>query len=188
MTAVAAASEPLPEHVTLDGNRYEVRAAHPRDESAVARLLAQLSQLEIYLRFFRCMRSFAPALTRAMVASQDARHMALVAVAPDGQIVGKAMLEEAGEGAAEFGVLVHHDHAHHGLGRRMLEMLLESARQRGYRCVFGLVLRENDSMLQLAREMSARIAEDVDDPGCMRVEWDLDQRPTSSMGIRASRW
>jgi len=71
---------------------------------------------------------------------------------------------------AEFAILVHHDHTHHGLGRYLLECLLLHARQSGIATVFGVALAENVEMLNLAREMGFRLHPVSDDPGCVRME------------------
>jgi acetyltransferase len=54
---------------------------------------------------------------------------------------------------AEFGALVRSDLKGHGLGRAMMEMLIDYAGRQGLRELFGSVLRENTTMLALCHEL-----------------------------------
>src|SRR5699024_7888163 len=75
--------------------------------------------------------------------------------------------------AAEYAVLVHHDHARIGLGRHLLDCLLRQAHARGIVTVFGEVLAANDGMLELARRLGFRIRRIPDDPSSVRAEIDV---------------
>lgn len=55
--------------------------------------------------------------------------------------------------AAEFDVMVRADLKGQGLGYRLMMEILAHARQRGLRTVEGYILRENTTMLHMAREL-----------------------------------
>ena len=63
----------------------------------------------------------------------------------------------------------------HGIGFFLLGRLLDIARRKRYRRVIGLVLRENERMLQMAREYGFHVADEPDEPSVVRVTFDLTQ-------------
>lgn len=179
VTLASAVLPPTPAHVVnlAGGVRMLVRTVTPDDAPAMVRLLESVTAEEIWLRFFHGIRHFGPALTGALVHADDPGHVGLVALPFGGAtdaIVASAILVCVGDGReAEFAMLVHHDYAHHGLGRHLLECLFDGGRRRGISRVYGLVLRENETMLKVAQEMGGSVRADPDESGCMRVEWVL---------------
>ena len=159
------------------GERFKIRPVRPDDEEGVTQLLNRLSLDEVRLRFFCCRRHFPHEFVERLTSLDNVNQLGLVAIpakASSDEIVANAMLIPTPDGkSAEFAVLVHHDYTQHGLGRHLLDCLIEHARLRGVRQVFGLVLAENEKMLQLAREMGFRAQLDLDEPDCMRVELEL---------------
>ncbi|MDR3415884.1 MAG: GNAT family N-acetyltransferase [Nevskia sp.] len=156
-----------------DGHRYLVRPVRPDDEPAVVSLLQGLDPETVRLRFFAYIRHFSHDLAARMTQTDYDRELSLVAIpedAPD-RIIGMSTLASDPDGArAEFGVLVDKRHCGIGLGRHLLEQLLEHARRRGIGTVFGEVLSENTPMLGLARSLGFSVHLAPDDPGCMHVE------------------
>ena len=163
------------EHVVAlrEGQQYRVRPVRPSDEPSLEDLLKRLSSEEIRLRFFGPVRRFSHRFVGPLAEADD-RRFGLVAMRADDpaeQLIASAMLvTEADNVSAEFAVLVHHDHTQRGLGRYLLECLLELARARHTGTVFGLVLTENKNMLELARELGFSPRPDPDEAGCVRVE------------------
>ena len=106
---------------------------------------------------------------------------------PTEEFIASAMLvTEADNAEAEFAVLVHHDHTQHGLGRYLLECLLEHACAHHTGTVFGLVLTENETMLQLAHELGFIQRPDPDEAGCFRVELVTDPATAQAASTPAS--
>lgn len=153
---------------------FVVRRTMPADEPALIRLLESVSSEEIRLRFFGHIRHFSHAMASVLMRSDDEAHLSLVVLLDDGaapRIVANAMLVAApDQREAEFAVLVHHDYAHHGLGRHLIECMLQHARLTGIGRVYGLVLADNTTMLELAHEMGFSVRSDHEVCGGMRVE------------------
>jgi acetyltransferase len=90
------------------------------------------------------------------------REMALIAtsmpnISDCGAIYGIVRLAIDPEGdAAEFAVLVRSDMKGRGLGYQLMQEIVAYARQRGIKRVYGEVLRENRTMLQMAHELGFR--------------------------------
>lgn len=179
------------EHVVplQNGRRFRVRPVRPSDEPSLEDLLKRLSSEEIRLRFFGPARRFSHRFVGPLAESDDRRFGLVAMLAEDAaeQFIASAMLvAEADNAVAEFAVLVHHDHTQHGLGRYLLECLLEHARASHVGTVFGLVLSENENMLQLARELGFSQRPDPDESGCFRVELVTDPATAQAVSIPAS--
>lgn len=77
-------------------------------------------------------------------------------------------------------MLVHHDYANLGLGRRLMTCVLRAAGEHGIPKVYGVVLAENTAMLDLAKRLGFTLHADPDMPGCVRAELATDCRRCAS--------
>ena len=69
--------------------------------------------------------------------------------------VARYVKESCGD-AAEFAIVLSDDWQGRGLGAQLLERLLDLARQRGVKHVFGTTLSDNHAMVALARRLGFR--------------------------------
>lgn len=67
-----------------------------------------------------------------------------------------------------------------GLGHRLMTEIIDYARDRGLKRIFGEVLRENTSMLRMARELGFAREDVPDEPGIIHVTISLDGLPALS--------
>ena len=176
------------EHHTQARNQsnYLVRAVLPSDEPRLLNFLEHLNVDEIRLRFFAFIRYFSHDMAARMTQIDYDREVTLVALHAEQQdmIVGIATIVSDPDGQeAEYAVLVHHDHARQGLGRHLLECLLQEARQRGISKVHGDVLADNVPMLNLVRSLGFTTHASFEDPGCRQVEIILEP-DSSSQAVR----
>lgn len=158
--------------VDRDGGRYRYRPVRPPDEPALIALLQRLDPEEVRLRFFVALRHFSHAMGARMSQIDYDRELSLV-LTPEGrdEVVAIATLvADPDNTEAEFALLVHHDHAGRGLGRSLLQLLIDEAWRRGIGCVHGVVLAENAAMLAASARLGFRRRPEPDDPGCVRVE------------------
>ena len=65
----------------------------------------------------------------------------------------------------EFAIVVEEVMQGTGLARALMQRIIEAARQRGYREIEGVVLRENPRMLKFCESMGFTIMPNPDDPG-----------------------
>lgn len=160
-----------------DGACYGIRAIRPEDEPALLNMLEHTDPQAIRLRFFRTIRHFSHAMAARLTQIDYDRELVLVA-APCGDaepagapVVALAHLSMDSDGRrAEYAILVHQEHGGHGLGRYLMERLLDYAAQRGVATVYGEVLAENRTMLGLCRRLGFNLRVDRDDPQCLHVE------------------
>ena len=142
-----------------DDGRYGLRPIRPEDETALADMVLQCTADDLRLRFMGPMKAL-PHQTAARFSQIDYdREMAFVAVEPrsgfgEGPIYGVVRLVADPENeAAEFAVLVRSDMKGRGLGYRLMTAILDYGRRRGLKRVYGEILRENATMLRMAREL-----------------------------------
>lgn len=141
-----------------DGTEVLVRPIRPEDEPLLVAFHEGHSEHTIRMRFFSLVKTLSKdSLIRLCHLDYD-REMALVAVyQPEGktpQITGVSryyLNPERRE--AEFALVVGDAWQGRGLGQYLLSRLIEIARDRGVRQLFGAVLRENTPMLKLTQKL-----------------------------------
>jgi GNAT superfamily N-acetyltransferase len=69
--------------------------------------------------------------------------------------------EELDEETAEFAILVRSRLKGHGLGWLLMQRVIGYAKEKGLRRVYGDVLAENITMLQMCAELGFHVVEDV---------------------------
>jgi acetyltransferase len=74
---------------------------------------------------------------------------------------------------AEYAVLVDRTVTGIGLGPMLMRYIIEYAKQRGIKELYGEVLRENEPMLRLNRALNFKIHATLDDPGILHVSLPL---------------
>lgn len=94
-----------------------------------------------------------------------AREMAFVALSPDERdLLGVVRLHADPDYVrAEFAVIVRSDLKSRGLGWQLMQHLMAYARSEGLREMFGTVLSENTTMLEMCRSLGFQIAAVEDD-------------------------
>jgi acetyltransferase len=176
-----AGVHPYPDQYTApftmrDGTTVTVRAIRPEDEPLIIALHGRHSEQTIRMRFFGLVKSLSrDSLIRLCQLDYD-REMALVAVLTRGektQILGVSRYYlHPGTATAEFALVVEDAQQRQGLGRHLLGRLIEIARERGVRTLFGQVLRENRAMLALTASLGFGPPVTVEDD-IVQVEMDL---------------
>ena len=139
-----------------DGVAVTIRAIRPSDVTALQRLHSRLSEQSIYLRFFGSMNQLTERKAQYFAHVDGVDHFALVALDPDdpNEIIAVVRFDrEAGTDRAEYAALVEDSWQGRGLGLHLTERLIDAARQRGIRHLYGLVLPENKRMLRLLRSL-----------------------------------
>jgi acetyltransferase len=86
--------------------------------------------------------------------------------------VGRYVVDATMKGA-EIALVVADAWQRKGLGRRLLETLLEHARSAGVREMVGLVLATNVAMLRLVRSMGFTVSAEPDDATVVRIRREL---------------
>jgi acetyltransferase len=159
-----------------DGREVVVRPIVPEDEPLIVAMHASHSEHTLRMRFFSLVKTLSRESLSHLCNLDYDRDMALVAVAEEGgqrHALGVSRYYlQLETGIAEFALVVRHAYRRQGLGRHLLQRLIDRARERGVRKLTGEVLAENGPMLQLTTGMGFR-AVASEDPSVVEVSLDL---------------
>lgn len=170
----ASAVESDETFATTDGRTLTLRPIRPSDAAALRRGFARLTPEQVRLRTFHRINELSPAAAERLTRVDPATTTAYVALDRDGEIRAEARLyADRVADAAEFGVAVDPEFTRQGIGRRLLDRLVEDARRRGIGELWGDVLATNQPMLDFVRSLGATSAFVPDEPGVVRVRFDL---------------
>ena len=164
--ADASARWPLP-----DGREATLRPIAPDDFAIESAFLDTLSMDTSYNRLFST-RHPSPAEIRRWTDIDPAREFAFIVTTRDAGgaetmlAVGRAVHDDEG---AEFALLVGDASKRLGLGRRLVEALIATARARGVRTLHGTTLSTNVAMLGLARSLGFGTRREIGDVLVTRV-------------------
>ncbi len=152
----------LEQMLELKGRQILVRPIRPQDAGAYAQFIARTDAPDAKFRFFNVIRN-VPSRQLARYTQIDyERDMAFVAVTRpekgESEILGEVRAYGYADGAtAEFAILVRSNVKRQGLGRLLLDKLIDHCRSRGTAEMIGLISPENDAMLGLARSCGMEI-------------------------------
>ena len=143
------------------GNTYRLRPIRPSDEEALVAFISRSTPEDRRLRFLGVMNQLPHALAARLSQIDYDREMAFVAInGADGEegISGVVRLIcDPNNESGEYAVMVRSDLKGQGLGYRLMTEILDYARARGLQTVFGDVLHENTTMIQMARQLGAEV-------------------------------
>ena len=156
---------------------YTIRPIAPDDADMLQALVRGLSQESRYFRFASARPELpAPMLARYTLIDRD-REMALVAVHTsreaqgDGefvdteQIIGVSRyITNPDQSSCEFALVVADDFNGKGLGSRLMQSIMDVAREKGLTEMDGLVLANNPAMIKLMKGLGFGVKPFAEDP------------------------
>jgi acetyltransferase len=164
------------------GGEYTVRPIHPDDAQMLQDLMRRLSPESRYFRFVSSIEQLPPTMLARFTLIDYDREMALVAVhkqrhaGADGEIteteriIGVSRyITNPDQSSCEFALVVADDYAGKGLGSRLMESIMDVARDKGLNEIIGLVLTHNSGMLKLMRSLGFTVKRHAEDREFMLV-------------------
>jgi RimJ/RimL family protein N-acetyltransferase len=139
-----------------DGSVVPVRAIRPDDARALQRLHGRLSELSIRLRYHGGMKELRDPMAKQLACVDAVNRFALVALDPEklDEIIAVVRFDRQGDtGKGEYAALVEDRWQGRGLGLAMTYRLIDVARDKGIRHLYGSVMLENKPMLKLLRSL-----------------------------------
>jgi acetyltransferase len=148
-----------------DGHKVFVRPMRPDDEALVRAFFTKVTMEDVRLRFFAPVREFSHEFIARLTQLDYARAIALLAIDPASrEMLGAVRLHaDANFDRGEYAILVRSDLKGHGLGWKLMQIMIEYARWLGLKTIEGQVLRENTTMLQMCRNLGFAITADPED-------------------------
>ena len=165
------------EHELADGTRVTLRPIRPEDAEKEAAFVAGLSDRTRYLRFMHAVHELSPVQLARFTQIDYDREMALVATIGDGDgelqvaVARYSTLPDPQD--CEFAIVVADDWQDRGLARQLMRMLIDVARQRGYRRMVGTVLATNRRMRDFSQALGFTVEPYPDDPELVKVVCEL---------------
>lgn len=153
------AALPYPKHLEVRTVLPElgpvvVRPVKPEDEPAYHETFALMTPEDVRMRFFAPMKELPDDMAYDLTHIDYDREMAFVMVRqPEGDIVGASRMIMTKDERAEFAVIVRSDLKSHGIGRYLMKRLVDYARTRAVRELYGDILSENVAMAEFMREL-----------------------------------
>jgi acetyltransferase len=146
-------------HETIrGGERVLIRQVRPGDMALYPDFLRDVSAEDLRLRYFGRVTELSAAEMEKL-GHLDYRHeTAFIALDEDtGHMLGVVRLkDELDEKTAEFAILVRSQLKGHGLGWLLMRHVIDYAKEKNLRRVYGDVLAENVTMLQMCAELGFR--------------------------------
>ena len=154
-----------------DGQPALVRPVRPEDDAMFREFFTHVTDEDLRLRFFQSVRHFSHEFIARLTQLDYARSIALVAIHPQThEMLGAVRLHaDANYEKGEYGILVRSDLKGHGIGWKLMQIMIEYARWLGLKVIEGQVLRENRTMLAMCESLGFTVKLDPDDPTLMNV-------------------
>ena len=154
-----------------DGQPALVRPVRPEDDAMFREFVTHVTDEDLRLRFFQSVRHFSHEFIARLTQLDYARSIALVAIHPQThEMLGAVRLHaDANYEKGEYGILVRSDLKGHGIGWKLMQIMIEYARWLGLKVIEGQVLRENRTMLAMCESLGFTVKLDPDDPTLMNV-------------------
>jgi acetyltransferase len=162
----------------LDGSEVFVRPIRPDDERFYPRFMSLMTPEDIRLRLFGPVRELSHQFLVRMTQIDYGREMAFIALRPLAE-GGEEMLgvvrffADPDYEKAEYAVMVRSDLKGVGLGWVLMRHLIGYARSEGLKTLYGTVLKENVTMMQMCNELGFQVHYDSEDPLVNAVTLDI---------------
>ena len=166
------AIHPYPSQLTTewtqpDGVKIVIRPIKPEDADLEVEFVRKLSPESKYYRFMNTMRELPPAMVTRLTQIDYDREMAFVAIIDQDGVeteigVCRYAVNPDGE-SCEFAIVVADEWAHRGLARKLMGVLIETARDRGLGYMNGVFLSNNERMLKFVKGLGFVLSNDPED-------------------------
>ncbi len=160
-----------------DGTPLHVRPIRPEDAELERAFVNGLSEESRYFRFFYRLHELTPAMLARFTQVDYDRELALVAInGSDGQskFVGVARyIANPDQQSAEFAIVVTDAWHGRGVGRILMQRLIEYAKRRGLSRLEGAVLRSNANMRHFTEALGFVSHDDPNEPEQVNMVLDL---------------
>lgn len=158
-----------------DGALLHLRPIRPDDVDRLMRAFKRMTPEQVRARVFHVLNELPEPVARAMCRVNRDRAFALVATDADGvEIRGEARVHlDATTEMAELAIAVDPDFSGRGLGRILLEHLIEACRRQGIHEIWGDTQAGNSAMLALTSRLGFSHQREGDDASLVRFSLDL---------------
>ena len=160
--------------VLPDGRDLLIRPILPEDEPALQAQVRRTSPRDLRLRFFQPIRELPHAVAARMTQIDYNCEMGLVVVGPgrpgEAEIYAAVhLIADPDNDRAEYSLIVDRGLAEMEVGLLLMRRIIDYARRRGIREIYGEVLQENEGMLRINKALGFTVTPRLDAPGFLYV-------------------
>ena len=166
---------------TRDGRQLTLRKVCAEDAGQLQNFFAGLTAASRRCRFHGAVNGISAAHARRLSQADARCETAFVVTTADAEVVAEARYSLTGRCSAEFAIAVGDGFTGHGLARRLMALLIDSARAAGLRTLQGDVLADNTRMLELMQRCGFALCPHPHDHALLRAKFDL-STPQESRG------
>jgi len=157
------------QHQLADGVNIKIRPIRPEDALIEANFVRNLSPQAKYFRFMQGLNELTQEMLVRFTQLDYNRELALIAVLENEEKetqlgVARYVMQPDGQ-SCEFAIVVADDWQNKGLGSKLMNGLIQAARQQGIRVMDGEILSNNYNMLELVDSLGFSVHTSSDDPG-----------------------
>jgi acetyltransferase len=185
---VEPAAVPAPRHLIIapypnqyesdlmlkDGTPVLLRPMRPEDEPLVSEFLGKCSEETIYFRYFRLIKRWTHEMLIRFTQNDYDREIGLMALGqppgPEVMMGVSRLVMAADRSTAEFAVIVADPWQGKGLGPRLVERVMDIAREQGVKRLTADVLPQNQPMLEMGRRLGFGVTKDHEGQTCRLVK------------------
>jgi acetyltransferase len=163
-------------HIAIDGiGTILVRPVRPEDETLYPDFFRQVSPDDMRLRFFAPVKDLGHPFMARLTQLDYARAMAFAAISEStGQLLGVVRLHsDANYETGEYAILLRSDLKGRGLGWKLMELIIQYARNEGLCRIHGQVLAGNVAMMKMCRELGFTVDTEKHDQSIFDVSLSL---------------
>ncbi|MFP4560679.1 MAG: GNAT family N-acetyltransferase [Thiohalorhabdus sp.] len=160
-----------------DGTEIVIRPIRPEDAEIEQEFVRNLSEQSKYFRFMRTLHELTQEMLVRFTQIDYDREMAFIAVTERGGKevelgVARYTVNPDGE-SCEFAIVVADEWRRKGIGTRLAQTLLETAKERGLKVMEGEMLSNNTEMRALAERLHFTVRPTDQDPGILVLRKEL---------------
>lgn len=144
---------PLATTLPVKGGEVTVRPIRPEDAEALQAMIRRADPRDVRFRFHAAIREVPKSWIVRLTQIDYSQEMALVALTGEEMVCVARLVCDPGCDTGEFALAVRSDQQRRGIGRGMMELLIDYARRRGMQRMWGVIEIENDRMIALARQL-----------------------------------
>ncbi len=163
------------------GEQIILRPIKPEDGPAFQNFFSGLSPEDIRFRFLHPMNSLPPSLAARLTQIDYDREMAFILQWPSAAselLGGVRITADPDIEKAEFAIMIKKEMTGLGLGPMLMRRIIDYAKNRGIKKLYGEVLSDNRPMLKLAEAFGFKKRPIPDDPGVWHVYLNLEPEQT----------
>ncbi len=158
-----------------DGTPVLLRPMRPEDEPLVADFMTKCSDDTIFFRYFRRIKNWTHEMLIRFTQNDYDREIGLMAISqppsPEAMLGVSRLVMDPHRQAGEFAIIVADPWQGKGLGPKLIEQVIDIARDQGVKRLYGDVLAQNQPMLGLAKRTGFSLRKETED--VYRIEMEL---------------